>query len=171
VRFYAYKCGPGFACGVNDRLPCAWGATKVMLALGRWPARGRTPLMRRALAQGVEFLFSVDPATAAYPTPGPRIPGQASWKSTDRAPADAPRSGGRPPNRAWWKFGFPVFYVTDLLQILEALALAGRARDPRLAHALEIVRAKQDEHGRWPLEYDYAGKAWFDVGPKREPNK
>jgi hypothetical protein len=171
VRYYAYKCGPGFACSANDRLPCAWGATKVMLALGRWPARSRTPLMRRALAQGVEFLFSVDPATAAYPTPGPRTPGQAAWKSVGLAAAAPPTSGGRPPNRAWWKFGFPVFYVTDLLQVVEALAALGYARDPRLAGALDIVREKQDEHGRWPLEYDYAGKAWFDAGPKRQPNK
>ena len=32
VRYYAYKCGPGFACGVNNQRPCAWGAVKVMLA-------------------------------------------------------------------------------------------------------------------------------------------
>jgi len=25
VRYYAYKCGPTFACGVNNQLPCAWG--------------------------------------------------------------------------------------------------------------------------------------------------
>lgn len=38
VRYYAYKCGPNFACGANDRQPCAWGAAKVMLAFGRLPA-------------------------------------------------------------------------------------------------------------------------------------
>jgi hypothetical protein len=35
VRYYAYKCGPTFACGVNNRLPCAWGGTKVMLAFSK----------------------------------------------------------------------------------------------------------------------------------------
>jgi hypothetical protein len=45
VRYYAGKCGPTFACGANNRLPCAWGAVKVMLALGRWPAERRTPVI------------------------------------------------------------------------------------------------------------------------------
>ncbi len=35
VRYYAGKCGPGFACGANNKLPCAWGAAKVMLAFGQ----------------------------------------------------------------------------------------------------------------------------------------
>ena len=38
ARYYAYKCGPNFACGVNNKLPCAWGAVKVMLAFSRLPA-------------------------------------------------------------------------------------------------------------------------------------
>ncbi len=37
LRYYAYKCGPNFACGPNNGLPCAWGAVKVMLALGKIP--------------------------------------------------------------------------------------------------------------------------------------
>ena len=128
VRYYAYKCGPGFACGVNNQRPCAWGAIKVMLALSRTPIKRRTPLMKRAIKQGVEFLFSVDPATAAYPT------------RNDAAP-----------NRSWGKFGFPVFYVTDLLQSVETLATLGYGHDRRLANALVIIRDKQDDQGLWPL--------------------
>ena len=30
VRYYAYKCGPNFACSANGGLPCSWGAIKVM---------------------------------------------------------------------------------------------------------------------------------------------
>ena len=41
LRYYAIKCGPGFACGANNRLPCAWGAVKVMLAFGRLPDERR----------------------------------------------------------------------------------------------------------------------------------
>lgn len=148
VRYYAGKCGPVFACGANNRLPCAWGAAKVMLAFGVWPAERRTPLIAAAIAQGVEFLFSVDPATAAYPT-----------GYSDK------------PSGNWWKFGFPVFYVTDLLQIVQALVSLGYGNDPRLANAFAIVRQKQDAQGRWPLEYDYTGKTWVDFGPKKQPNK
>lgn len=148
LRYYAYKCAPVFACGANGSLPCAWGAAKVMLALGKIPMSQRTPLIERAIQQGVEFLFSVDPATAGYPT-----------------------AEGNPPNRAWWKFGFPVFYVTDILQLAECLAVLGYGKDPRLAKTFEFILSKQDSNGRWKFEYDYSGKTWLSYGIKGEPNK
>ena len=148
VRYYAGKCGPLFACGANNKLPCAWGGVKVMLALGRWPVERRTPAIDRAIAQGAAFLLDGDPARSAYPN---------GW-------ADKP-SGN------WWKFGFPVFYVTDLLQNVEALVALDYGRDPRLADALDFIREVQDADGRWALEYDYTGKAWVDFGPKKQPNR
>lgn len=148
VRYYAYKCGPTFACGVNNQLPCAWGGVKVLLALGRVPAEKRTPQIKKAIKQGVDFFFSIDPATARYPT----------------------RDGSRP-NRAWWNFGFPVFYVTDLLQLAEALAGLGYGRDARLASTLNRICEKQTEQGHWLLEYEYTGKTWLDFGEKKKPNE
>ena len=147
-RYYAGKCGPLFACGANNKLACAWGGIKVMLALGKLPADQHTPAIQRAIQAGVEFLLGTDPATAAYPT------GYAGK-----------------PSRDWWKFGFPVFYITDLLQNVEALVALGYGRDPRLHNALELIRAKQDAQGRWPLEYGYAGKTWVDFGALKAPNK
>ncbi len=148
IRYYAGKCGPNFACGSNGQLPCAWGAVKVMLALGLIPKRRRTQTQRRAIQQGVDFLLGIDPAQANYP---------AAYSAR--------------PSRNWWKFGFPVFYVTDLLQVVEALAALGLGRDPRLAQALQLIRDKQDPQGRWSLEYDYNGKTWLDFGRPGEPNK
>ncbi len=148
VRYYAGKCGPNFACGSNDKKPCAWGAAKVMSAFAGWPRERRTTQIERAIQQGVDFFFSVDPATAEYPS------GYATR-----------------PSGNWWKFGFPVFYVTDILEIVEALVSLGYGTDARLANALQLVREKQDKQGRWALEYDYTGKTWVDFGPKRQPNK
>jgi hypothetical protein len=148
VRYYAGKCGPTFACGSNNRLPCAWGAAKVMLAFGKWPKKRRTPLIRRAIQQGIDFLFSTDPAQADYPS-----------------------GFSNKPSRNWWKFGFPVFYVTDLLQIVEASVSLGYGGDPRLSNAVSLIREKQDAQGRWPLEYDYTGKTWVNFGAKKRPNK
>jgi hypothetical protein len=148
LRYYAGKCGPNFACGANNKLPCAWGATKVMLAFGSIPAKQRTPLVDDAIKTGIDFLFSKDPAQADYPS---------GWATK--------------PSGNWWKFGFPLFYITDLLQIAEALAGLGYARDPRLVNAINLIRDKQDADGRWPLEYDYAGKIAVDFGPKKQPNK
>jgi hypothetical protein len=147
-RYYAGKCGPLFACGSNNKLPCAWGASKVMLAFSRWPPERQTPIIHNAITQGIDFLFSVDPAEAVYPS---------GWSEK--------------PSGNWWKFGFPVFYVTDLLEIVEALVRLGYGADPRLSHALVLIRQKQDAQGRWPLEYDYSGKTWTDFGTKKQPNK
>jgi hypothetical protein len=90
----------------------------------------------------------VDPATAGYPS----------------------GSTGRP-SQSWWKFGFPVFYVTDILQIVEALVTVGFEKDPRLSNAFQLIRSKQDDQGRWLLEYDLDGKTWIDYGQKHQPNK
>jgi len=148
VRYYAGKCGPNFACGSNDKKPCAWGAAQVMSAFAIWPKERRTPQIESAIQQGVDFLFSVDPATAGYPS------GYAAK-----------------PSGNWWKFGFPVFYVTDILHIVECLVALGYGTDPRLANALQLIREKQEAEGRWALEYDYTGKTWLDFGPKKQPSK
>jgi hypothetical protein len=148
VRYYAGKCGPTFACGANYELPCAWGAAKVLLAFGNLPPTDWTPVIEKAIRQGVDFLFSVDPATGNYP-----------HGNTDK------------PSGNWWKFGFPVFYVTDLLQIAEALVGLGYEKDPRLANIIQLILDKQDTQGRWLLEYTYTGKTWVDFGPKKQPNK
>jgi len=148
VRYYAGKCGPTFACGSNDKLPCAWGGVKVMLALGKWPADRRTPPIESAIQHGAHFFLSIDPATAAYPT-----------GYSDK------------PSQNWWKFGFPIFYVTDLLQLTEALVACGYGSDPRLERCLQIIREKQDSQGRWLMEYSYTDKTWVDFGAKKQPNK
>ncbi|OGO32571.1 MAG: hypothetical protein A2Z29_04190 [Chloroflexi bacterium RBG_16_56_11] len=147
-RYYAGKCGPNFACGSNNKLPCGWGAVKVMLAFSRLPVNKRTPLIGRAIEAGVDFLFSRDPARADYPS-----------------------GYSAKPSGNWWKFGFPNFYVSDILQIAEALVGLGYGHDPRLAGCLALIREKQDSEGRWSLEYDYTGKTWVDFGLKKQPNK
>ncbi len=148
LHYYSAKCGPLFACGYNGQKPCAWGAAKIMLAFAQLPKKRQTPLIERAIEQGLDFLLGTDPARADYPT----------------------RHGAKPA-REWWRFGFPVFYITDILQIVEALVGLGYGSDPRLANALQLVREKQDAQGRWALEFDYPGKTWVNYGPRDAPNK
>jgi hypothetical protein len=147
LHYYAYKCGPQFACGANANKPCAWGAVKVMLAFSKLSVERRTPLIDHAMQQGIDFLFSRDLGVADYPTPREAKP-----------------------SRDWWLFGFPIFYITDLLQNVEVLASLGYGGDPRLARALKIIEDKQDAQGRWALDFDYNGKTWTDFGPKKQPN-
>jgi hypothetical protein len=149
-RWYASgTSGSGFACAANENQPCAWGAVKELSALARIPPRRRSPLIRRAVDAGVAFLFSRDPAAADYPM---------GWGNTR-------------PNGSWFKPGFPIGYVSDVLQTLEVLAELGHARDPRLARALAWVEAGQDGQGRWLNRYAYNGKTWVDVERQGRPSK
>jgi hypothetical protein len=141
-------CGPGFCCGLNAKKPCAWGAINVLVAFSRLPEEARTPLLRRAIETGVKFLLSRDPAIADYPM----------------------GEGTRPSNR-WFKFGFPVFWATDVLQNLEVLASFGYGGDARLSAAMDLVMDKQDHQGRWKMEYTYNGKTLVDVEEKGKPSK
>ena len=141
-------CGPRFCCSANLRKPCAWGAVKVMLAFGKLPDEQRTPLIQQAIQVGSEFLLGRDPAVADYPT-----------------------AENTKPNRSWFRFGFPVFYVTDVLQNLEVLVRLGCGGDPRLRSALKLVLDKQDELGRWKMAYSYNGKTWVEVEQKGKPSK
>ena len=141
-------CNPGFCCSANNRKPCAWGAVKVMLAFSKLPDNARTPLIQQAIETGLEFLLGQDPAIADYPM----------GYSTK-------------PSRSWFRFGYPLFYVTDVLQNLEVLTRFGYATDPRLGAAMELVSGKQDQQGRWKMEYTYNGKTWVDIEEKGQPSK
>ena len=141
-------CGPYFCCSANNRKPCAWGAAKAMLAFSKLPVEARTPVVRRAIQVGVEFLLSRDPALADYPT-----------------------ADNTQPSRSWFRFGFPVFYIADVVQNLEVLIRLGRGGDSRLRHALELLLDKQDELGRWKMAHSYNGKTWVDIEQKGKPSK
>jgi hypothetical protein len=141
-------CAPGFCCSANDSKPCAWGAVKVMLAFSKLPQEARTPLIQKAIQTGLDFLLGTDPAKADYPM----------GYSTK-------------PSQSWFRFGFPLFYVTDVLQNLEVLTSFGYGADPRLGAAMDLVAGKQDQQGRWKMEYTYNGKTWVDVEEKGKPSK
>lgn len=140
--------GPGFRCGANDGLPCAWGAVKALLGLARIPPDRRSPAVARAIDASVEFLLSRDPAVANYPM----------------------GYGNTKPNGSWFRLGFPSGYVTDVLQVLEALIEAGAGGDPRLGHAVDWLLGQQDDQGRWANRYAYKGKMVVDIDTPGAPS-
>ena len=149
IRYFrSGNSAPGFACAANNRLPCAWGAVKAMLALSKVPEAARTPEIRAAIATGIDFLLGRDPAVADYPTPFATKPSQS-----------------------WFRFGYPLAYVTDVLQNLEVLAALGCGGDARLKPALDLLLRKRDAQGRWKMEYTYNGKTWADIEEKGKPSK
>jgi hypothetical protein len=119
---------------------------RALWALNGVPAEERTPVVEAAIRASVDFLLSYDVARAEYP-----------YKERI--------------NSSWFKFGYPLGYVTDVLLNLEALAEAGCGGDPRLDEAVELMLSKQDEAGRWKLEYGYKSKMWADIEKKGKPSK
>jgi len=102
--------------------------------------------VQRAIERGVEFLLSYDLVKADYPS----------------------GHGGVSP--LWFRFGFPLTYVSNMLDTLLVLARLRHGQNPRLAGAIEFMLSKQDEEGRWPLEYSPA-KTWARFGQKGHPSK
>jgi hypothetical protein len=70
----------------------------------------------------------------------------------------------------WLKFGFPLMYQTDALEILGILTDLG-SRDERMAEALELVKRKQKENGRWLLENTFNGRMIRDIEEKGKESK
>ena len=147
IRYYeSGTSGPGFACGVNLKQPCGWGAAKALKALNAVHPDKRTEAIQRAIQASVEFFFSRDPAAADYPY-------------TERV------------SSTWFKFGFPLSYWSDVLEVTALLAELGYGRDPRLENALRMILSKQDAHGRWKLANSLNGKMWIDIEKKGKPSK
>jgi hypothetical protein len=70
----------------------------------------------------------------------------------------------------WLEFGFPRFPTTDALEILLLLTRLG-IRDPRMQPAIDCLLAKQDELGRWPMEFSYNDRMLVSIERKSRPSK
>jgi hypothetical protein len=74
---------------------------------------------------------------------------------------DGPGGGRGQP--AWTRFAFPTWWHYDVLRGLEYLRRAGVAPDQRVAEAIDLVAAKRDGDGRWPLEVRYPGEMPVEI--------
>ncbi len=137
---------PAFVCGANDKLPCAWGAVKALRALANLPPSMQSPKVKKATEAAVEFLFSRDPAKADYPV-YKRVSGE------------------------WFKFGFPLSYTSDVLELALALCEAGHGRDPRLRNAIDLILSMRQPDGYWLLKHSLNCKMWADIEVKGKPSK
>ena len=146
--FKSGNSAPGFVCAMNAHLPCAWGVINSMISLSKIPVEQRTGTMQAAIQTGLGFLLHHDPAAADYPF-----------------------GRGEKPNSSWFRFGYPLGFISDVLQNLEVLIALGQAQNPRLANAFDLVISKQNQQGRWLLEHTYNGKMWVDIEKRGQPSK
>jgi hypothetical protein len=69
------------------------------------------------------------------------------------------------------RFSFPPRWHYDILRALDYFQAVNATRDPRLAEAIDIVRSRQDEDGRWPLQHAYKGKTYFELERVGAPSR
>jgi len=135
-----------FECSYNQKLPCAWGAVKALLALSAVPPEARTGDVKAAIDEGAAFLLSRNLVVADYPCP-------------ERV------------SSTWLKFGFPLTYSTNVLEALHVMAELGYGSQLGLRDAIRFVLSKQDWQGRWKMESSLNGKMWVDIEARGKPSK
>jgi hypothetical protein len=78
--------------------------------------------------------------------------------------------GSRKEKAGWKRFGFPLFYQTDILEVLDILTKLG-VRDDRMQEAFDFVIKNQGEDGRWLLKNTYNGKMFCEIDEKNKASK
>lgn len=73
------------------------------------------------------------------------------------------RSTGDVVDAEWLRFSFPTRYFYDVLRGLDYLRSTGDEPEERSAEAIDLVRDKRAEDGRWSLENPHPGLVHFDM--------
>jgi hypothetical protein len=139
------------------RHTCHMGAAKTLKALAEIPPERRSPEVRRTLAAGAEYFLR---------------------HHVHRRSHDLTRDS----KAGWRRFGFPLMYQTDVLELLGILTRLGREGattpagapvlgDPRMDEALALVASKADAQGRWKLQNTFNGRFVIDIETKGEPSR
>ncbi len=69
------------------------------------------------------------------------------------------------------RFSFPPRWHYDILRALDYFQAVNAPCDRRLAEAVDIVRGRQREDGRWSLQHSYKGKTYFALERLRAPSR
>jgi hypothetical protein len=124
---------------------CHMGAAKALKALSEIPAEKQDSKTSVAIAAGAEYFLKH----------------HIYKKSHDLSKVSKP---------GWLKFGFPLMYQTDALELLGILTKLGY-RDERMQETVDLVLSKQTSEGNWLLENTFNGKTQVVIERKGEPSK
>jgi hypothetical protein len=127
------------------RHTCHMGVAKALKALSEIPPPERSSSVRHAVDEGAEYLLKH----------------HVHKRSHDLTKVAKP---------GWLRFGFPLMYQTDVLEILGTLTRLG-CHDERMRAAVELVISKQDAEGRWKLASTFNGRFVVDIEEKAKPSK
>ncbi len=127
------------------RHTCHMGAVKALKALAEVPPDARSAQVQRTIGDGVEYILRH----------------HVYRQSHNLARASKP---------GWLRFGFPLMYQTDVLEILGVLTTLG-CRDGRMQEAIDAVVARQDDRGRWKMADNFNGRFQVDIETRGQPSK
>ncbi|MDF1538430.1 MAG: nitrogen fixation protein NifH [Candidatus Thorarchaeota archaeon] len=126
---------------------CFMGAVKMLKALSSIPPKKRPREIERIIQQEVEIILE-NQNFKYLKTPDGKRKEKAGWK----------------------RFGFPLFYQSDILEVLDVLTNLG-IKDDRMQESIDIVESAKGEDGKWVLKNSFNGKMLCDIDTKGEPSK
>lgn len=124
---------------------CHMGVIKALKALSEIPALARSFDVVDSIERGVEYVLKH----------------HIFKRSHDLSRVSKP---------GWLRFGFPLMYQTDVLEILGILTKLG-LKDERMEEAIALVISKQNEKGRWKLESTFNGRFQTNIENKGKESK
>ena len=126
---------------------CFMGRTKMLKALSLIPQDKRDQEMKRIIELEVEEILE----NGVY----------RYLRNPD---------GSRKDKAGWKKFGFPLFYQADVLEIMLSLTRLG-VRDERMQDSIDLILNAQQPDGTWHLKHTFNGKMHIDIEEKHKPSK
>jgi len=78
--------------------------------------------------------------------------------------------GTRKEKAGWMRFGFPLFYQSDILEVLNVLATLD-VKDNRMQDSIDVVIKAQQKDGKWLLKNTFNGKTICNIEEKGKPSK
>ena len=126
---------------------CYMGAVKILKGLAQIPRQKWSSDLERIINQEVEIIF--DNEIFRY------------LRNPD---------GSRKDKAGWKRFGFPLFYQSDILEVLDTLTKLG-VKDNRMQEAIDFVNKNQGVDGKWLLKNTYNGKMDCEIDEKNKASK
>jgi hypothetical protein len=139
----AYPINPDGVFPVN----CYMGAMKILKAFSTIPEEKRSPRMKEIIIKETEKILE----------------NRIHWYL--RNP-----DGTRKEKAGWKRFGYPLFYQADILEVMVTLTRLG-VHDDRMNDAVEIIRNAQQSDGKWLMKDTFNGKMWVNIEEKNQPSK
>lgn len=124
---------------------CHMGVVKALKALAEIPPEKRVGDVKSTIREGVEYILKHHIHKRSHHLTQVSKPG-------------------------WLRYGFPLMYQTDILEILGILTKLGY-RDERMQEAIDHLISQQDDQGRWRLKSTFNGRYQVDIEEKGKPSK